>query len=91
MILCELYDYIEIACMHHLEVLLTLKDGSEWKGVAQDTARNAKKEECIKLILTGSGHAQIVVLDDLLIMESITKNPHFSRVDFSSGSAIKET
>ncbi|MFT2110118.1 Rho-binding antiterminator [Marinomonas sp. 2405UD68-3] len=85
MILCELYDYIEIACMHHLEVLLTLKDGTEWKGVAQDTARNAKKEECIKLILTGTGDDQLVVLDDLLIMESIIKNPHFRRVDFPSG------
>ncbi len=90
MILCELYDYIEIACMHHLEIRLTLKDGSKWKGFAQDTARNEKKEECIKITQSETGEVKLILLDELISMEAITENPHFQNIDFSTGSAIKE-
>ncbi len=48
MISCNHYDYIEIACMHHLRIELILKNGDSVCGVATDTKRNALKQECIE-------------------------------------------
>lgn len=47
MISCNQYDYIEIACMHHLSIELILKNGDGVCGVATDTKRSANRDECI--------------------------------------------
>ena len=48
MISCNHYDYIEIACMHRLNIELVLKNGDSVCGVAADIKRNALKQECIE-------------------------------------------
>lgn len=53
MISCHHYDYIEIACMHHLSVELILKNGDSVCGLATDTKRNALKQECIAINVNG--------------------------------------
>ena len=53
MISCNQYDYIEIACMHHLSVELILKNGDEVCGVVTDTKRNANRDECIAIHVSG--------------------------------------
>ena len=46
---CDLYDYIEIACLYKIPVRLELKDGSFIEGNADDTIINDDKDECMKL------------------------------------------
>ncbi|HCY28379.1 MAG TPA: hypothetical protein DHV00_08350, partial [Alteromonas macleodii] len=50
-IACQLYDYIEIACMYGLEVSVVLKDGNTVRGTALTTVidkRNDVATECIQ-------------------------------------------
>lgn len=79
---CSLYDYIEIACIYHYPVLLTLKSGEKIKGIAEDTSINANKTECLKLIEDESKKMIDVPLSDLVQMQSLVNNPHFELVDF---------
>lgn len=81
MISCANHDYVEIACLYHLEVKLVLKNGQIIQGKASQTAYNENREECI-VLETGSGN-ETVVLDGLDFMVAVTKNPHFDRVELS--------
>lgn len=80
MISCSDYDYVEIVCLFHYPIKLTLKNGEVEEGIAKDTVRNADKAECIA-IDTQSGVKQ-VVLDAVASLEVTVENPHFSRVSF---------
>ncbi|CEO41628.1 transcriptional regulator [Photobacterium kishitanii] len=80
MLSCHQHDYIEIACMHHLNIKLTLNDGSHIIGIAHDTFYNKNREECIMLLI--EQQQQPVVLSNLSSMTAITKNPHFTTIDF---------
>jgi Rho-binding antiterminator len=82
MISCNQHDYIEIVCMYHYPVKLTLKSGAVIAGIAVDTARNEAREECIKLT-TETGE-QLVVLDQLTTLEVTIENPHLQHVVFAS-------
>ena len=81
MIDCHEYDYIEIACMYRLPVLLTFKNGSTLEGVAIDAGVNDEKQECLKLIQDENEIEAI--LDDLQSMQATIVNPHFSIVSFN--------
>ncbi|PSV53475.1 transcriptional regulator [Photobacterium sp. GB-50] len=80
MISCHQHDYIEIACMLHLNVSLTYKNGEKISGIAQDTCYNAQREECIKLKMNNT--VSTIVLDHLASMQALTANPHFETVNF---------
>lgn len=80
MVSCAEHDYVEIACLYKLPVILTLWSGEELEGVAMDTQRNQDRAECLK-IKTGNDE-QLVVLDQILHMEATELNPHFRKVVF---------
>lgn len=80
MVSCQQYDYVEIACMHKYPIILTLKNGKNFEGIAYDTKVNDKREECI--ILKTADAEKIIVLDEIAKMEVQVKNPHFSFVQF---------
>ncbi len=80
MISCQQYDYVEIACMYNFSIKLVLKTGIEIDGVACDTQRNEKRDECIKLKIGDT--EQLVVLDQISRMEAKNSNPHFQVVEF---------
>jgi Rho-binding antiterminator len=80
MISCNQHDYIEIVCMYHYPVKLTLKSGAVILGIAVDTARNEAREECIKLT-TEAGEA-FVVLSQLKQLEVTIENPHLQLLLF---------
>ena len=80
MISCDQHDYIEIVCLYHYPIRLTLKSGKTIEGTAQDTQRNQAREECIKLS-TQAGE-QWVVLGELKQLEVLVDNPHLGRVVF---------
>lgn len=79
MISCAHHDYVEIACLYRMPVILTLRSGEVVRGIALDTARDGNGAECLKLA-TG----QLVVLEGVRTLEAAEPNPHFSRVDFTT-------
>ena len=81
MIACDQHDFIEIACMYHLKVVLKLKTGEEIIGIAQDTILNDERDECIKL-LRDNQTSEAIALSHISIMRAINKNPHFDCVKF---------
>ena len=80
MISCNQHDYIEIVCMYHYPIKLTLKSGDIIEGVAADTQRNEQGVECIKIEIKGI--EQLVVLDEIKILEVVVENPHLQKVTF---------
>ncbi|WP_305405231.1 Rho-binding antiterminator [Photobacterium leiognathi] len=80
MISCHQHDYIEIACMLHLNISLTYRNGETVTGIAQDTCYNAQREECIELRVDNA--VSTIVLDHLASMHANTANPHFDTIDF---------
>lgn len=81
MIACSQYDYIELACLFHLPVKLTLKSGTTYSGIAVDTLRNEHKQECI--LLKNEENKYLVAADCLLMMEALSEHPHFTIVEFT--------
>ncbi|MGB5997503.1 Rho-binding antiterminator [Marinomonas sp.] len=82
MITCHEYDYVEIVCLFHYPIRLTMASGGWIEGVALDTARNENRAECIK-IQTDNG-VQLVVLAELVKLAITIDNPHFTEVSFQS-------
>ncbi|OXY81315.1 Rho-binding antiterminator [Oceanimonas doudoroffii] len=80
MLSCDQYDYIEIACLYHYAITLTLVSGEVISGTALDTARNEARAECIKLAV-GDGE-RLLPLVSLTHMTAAQPNPHFTQVDF---------
>ncbi|TMO82005.1 hypothetical protein CWC16_02440 [Pseudoalteromonas sp. S3776] len=80
MISCNHYDYIEIACMHRLNIELVLKNGVSVCGVATDTKRNALKQECIAINV--SGELKLIVLTTISVLKARESNPYFDHVNF---------
>jgi len=79
MIRCDIHDYIEIACLYRIEVLLTLRSGEEIIGVASTTNIDAQRQECI--VIECAEEPVSVVLDTIKTMTAVTANPHFSNVN----------
>ena len=80
MISCNHYDYIEIACMHHLSIELILKNGDSVCGVATDTKRNANRDECI--VVNVNSELQLIVLTTISVLKECETNPYFDHIDF---------
>lgn len=80
MISCNQHDYIEIVCMYHYPIKLTLKSGDIIEGIALDTQRNDQRDECIKIDIEGI--EKLVVLEGIKMLEVTAGNPHFRFVEF---------
>ncbi|WP_331351448.1 Rho-binding antiterminator [Cellvibrio sp. UBA7671] len=80
MISCNQHDYIEIVCMYHYPIKLTLKSGDIIEGIALDTQRNDQRDECIKIDIEGV--EQLVVLEEIKMLEVMVENPHLQKVTF---------
>lgn len=80
MISCNQHDYIEIVCMYHYPLRLTMKSGEEIHGVALDTVRNERKVECIKI--ESNGNEKLVILSEIKTLEVTKENPHLKTVTF---------
>jgi len=80
MISCHQYDYIEIACMHRLNIELVLKYGDGVCGIATDTKRNVNRDECIAVNV--NSELQLIVLTTISVLKAREKNPYFDHVNF---------
>ena len=81
MISCQQYDYIEIACMYHYSIKLTMESDTRLQAKALDTARNEDNKECIK-VMSDEGE-RLIVLDEITLLEATHSNPHFQTVSFT--------
>ena len=82
-IACQLYDYIEIACMYKFEVSAVLKNGKVKSGKALTTVIDKRGKvpiECIQILTDGT--VQNIALADIAQLHAKTDNPHFSSVSF---------
>ncbi|MDH1441804.1 Rho-binding antiterminator [Pseudomonas sp. GD03721] len=74
---CDLYDYLEIACMHRYQLAIELVDGSHLLGQALTTQTTAKEE--FLLIRTSDGE-QRLRMDRLLAITPQDADASFGRV-----------
>ena len=78
---CDLYDYLEIACMHCYQLDIELVDGSRLQGQALTTETTAKEE--FLLIRTSDGE-QRLRMDRLLAITPLDAGASFGRILLSS-------
>lgn len=74
---CDLYDYLEIACMHRYQLAIELIDGSHLLDQALTTQTTAKEE--FLLIRTSDGE-QRLRMDRLLAITPQDADASFGRV-----------
>lgn len=75
---CDLYDYLEIACMHQYRLHIELVDGGELQATAVNTHTAASKEEFL-IVRDGTGERQLR-LDQLLTITPLDAGASFGRV-----------
>jgi Rho-binding antiterminator len=80
LISCANHDYVEIACMYRFEIKLVFKNGQIVQGIAFQTTYNENREEC--MVLKTEKGSEEIVLKQIALMEAVTKNPHFEKIDF---------
>jgi Rho-binding antiterminator len=78
---CDLYDYLEIACMRGYQLDIELKDGARLLAKALTTRTSSDKEEF--LCLETADGEQEIRLDQLLAITPLDANAQFGRVMFS--------
>lgn len=71
MLKCDLHDYVEIVCLYHYPLKLTLSSGEVLSGTAQTTCYNNERQECL-LLKQSDGEQQVV----LMISQSRPSLPH---------------
>ena len=82
--LCELHDYIEIACLFRYQVALLLDTDEELEGVAIDTLTKPDKTEYLIFVVNDLKKEMEIPLSRIRQMRSCIDNPHFNKVDFST-------
>ena len=75
---CQIYDYIEIACMRHYQLTIELKSGETLTGKAITTKIKDKQEFIV--IETTTGEEQEIRLDLVNSIQPLDKNAEFGRV-----------
>lgn len=80
--LCELHDYVEIACTFRMPIALSMTPDKELKGVAVDTLIKPDKTEHIMFIEEGAEEAIALPMNELVQMEALVENVHFEIVKF---------
>mgnify|MGYP001038197422 CR=1 FL=1 len=79
---CDLYDYLEIACMHAYPLRVELVDGREFQAQAITTRTAPSKEEF--LTLRSAEGDQEVRLDQLLAITPLSERALFGRVELAN-------
>ncbi|MFI8608560.1 Rho-binding antiterminator [Pseudomonas sp. NPDC077649] len=75
---CDLYDYLEIACLHRYRLEIELLDGTRLQGQALTTETTASKEEFL-LLRCADGERRLR-LDRLLAITPQDDGASFGRV-----------
>ncbi|MEK1907727.1 MAG: Rho-binding antiterminator [Pseudomonas sp.] len=78
---CDLYDYLEIACMHGYHLRVELIDGTNLQAQALTTRTNAQKEEFF--CLQGDDGPLEIRLDQLLAITPSDPQASFGRIELA--------
>ena len=79
---CELFDYIEIACMFSYEVTLTLDNGEQVTGTPVSTRTSKDKIEYLIFVPQGSRDKQEIETARMTTMTVLTPGARFNQVNF---------
>lgn len=79
---CDLYDYVEIACLHRYELVIELLDGSMLEGQALTTETSAEKNEFL-IVKTADDRIRLR-LDQLQAITAVTPGASFKRLELNS-------
>lgn len=83
-IACELFDYIEIACMFGYRVTLTLDDNQQITGVPETTRTTKEKQELLVFKAEGDFSSPMEVdTTRLKKMRVLTPGARFEEITFS--------
>ncbi len=80
MMSCQDHDYLEVACLYHLPVRVTMLSGITVEGRALDYHYNAARQEVL-VLKTLEGEASVIA-KDIQAMQALMANPHFDVVNF---------
>ena len=76
MLSCSQYDVIELVCLFHYPIKLTMKQGEVIEGIAVDT----QPKERLKLDVDGI--STLIDLKDIAKLKVSIDNPHITEVKF---------
>ena len=77
---CNLYDYVEIACLYQYEVQVTTIDGQTLVGTAVDTRSDPDQNEF--LVMRSPGRELLIRLDAVTTFTALTEGARFEEVRF---------
>ena len=79
-IACELYDYVELACMYQYRLRVCTTDGQSLEGTAVDARADGNGNEFIAM--RAPGRELLVRLDAVTTMETLTEGAGVGEVRF---------
>ena len=77
---CELYDYVELACMYQYELRVRTTDGQCLEGTAIDARADGNVNEFI--VMRAPGRELLIRLDAVTTMETLTEGARVGEVRF---------
>ncbi len=83
---CQLYDYIEIACLRHYTLSIKLLDGEEVKGRAETTNIEDKQEFLVVSVENGQDQKEANIsirLDKIKSITALDENAEFKTVEIN--------
>lgn len=80
--LCELHDYIEIACVFRYPIKLLLDTKEALIGTAVNTKTQPDKTECLIFIDDKTHEKRSIAMNSLVEMTALVSNKHFETVRF---------
>ncbi|MGY4532018.1 Rho-binding antiterminator [Pseudomonas sp. TE3786] len=78
---CNLYDYLEMACLYQYRLLVEMVEGGRFEAVALDTRTNAQKEEFL-LVQVDDEKVELRI-DRLLAITPLNDKAKFGRVELA--------
>ena len=77
---CELYDYVELACMYHYKLRVRTTDGQSLEGTAIDARADGNGNEF--MVMQAPGRELLIRLDAITTMETLTDGARVGEVRF---------
>ncbi len=81
---CDLYDYLEMACLYEYRLLIEMVEGGQFEARALNTRTNAQKEEFL-LVLVDDEKVELRI-DRLRAITPLNEKAKFGRVELAGSS-----
>lgn len=81
-IACELFDYIEIACMYSYRIRVSVENGKELIGVARTTQIKHKVEYLVLATTEQKGELNYINTAEITHISVLSENTKFKDISF---------